>query len=50
MLKGQGGADTLAGGSGGGQKDDGDLMPDVAPGEIDEAFALDFDQLIGQTG
>ena len=50
MVKGQGGADTLAGGSGGGQKDDGDIMPDAAPGEIDEAFALDFDELIGQTG
>jgi len=25
-------------------------MPDAATEEIDEAFALDFDQLIGQTG
>ena len=47
--KGQGGTDTLAGGSGGGAKDSGDVLSDATAGEIDEAFSLDFDDLIGQT-
>ena len=48
-VKGQGGTDTLAGGSGGGAKDSGDVLSDATAGEIDEAFSLDFDDLIGQT-
>ena len=40
----------MTGGSGGGVKDSGDVLPDATAGEIDEAFALDFDELIGQTG
>ena len=39
----------MTGGSGGGVKDSRDVLPDATAGEIDEAFSLDFDDLIGQT-
>ena len=46
-LNGQGGTDKMAGGSGGGA-DSGDVLVGSA-GEIDEAFALNFADLIGET-
>jgi hypothetical protein len=45
---GGGGMDAI-GGEGGGDKDSGDQLPDATAEEINEAFSLDFDDLIGQT-